>query len=88
MKPRTDAYRFSYNKNCPVGEATLAMLRWSIAENNKTSNHKLRVCVKGRLGKNNPNAAKYKTLAKQKWNAFQTIRLQDAAYFDVYVQAR
>ena len=80
MKPRTDAYRFSFNKNCPVGEATLGMLREMIGDKNKTSNHKLRVCVKGRLGKNNPNAAKY--------TSFQTIRLQDAAYFDVYVQAR
>lgn len=66
----------------------LKSLRASVSDYNKVSNHKLRVCVKGRLGKNNPNAAKYKTLAKQKWNAFQTIHLQDAAYFDVYVQAR
>ena len=80
MKPRTDAYRFSFNKNCPVGEATLGMLREMISDKNKTSSHKLRVCVKGRLGKNNPNAAKYKS--------HQSIQLQDAAYFDVYVQAR
>ena len=44
-----------------------------------------RVCVNGRLGKNNPNAPKYRrggTLRPQR------IRLEDAGYADVYVARR
>ena len=40
-----------------------------------------RVCLKGRLGKNNPEAVKY-------GGRFQSIKLEDAQRIDVYVQER
>lgn len=45
------------------------------------------VKLQGRLGENNPNAAKYR---KKKWNGhqYQTILLADAATADVYVYKR
>lgn len=41
-----------------------------------------RVCLKARLGKKNPAAAKY----KNQW--VKSIKLEDAARIDVYVQRR
>ena len=51
-----------------------------------------RVCLRGRLGKNNPNAWKYQVRRKSYCgygaHPYQMIRLSDAAYFDVYVYER
>ena len=51
-----------------------------------------RVCLRGRLGKNNPNAWKYqmrqKTYTGYGAHPYQMIHLSDAAYFDVYVYER
>ena len=51
-----------------------------------------RVCLRGRLGKNNPNAWKYQMRQKaytgRGAHPYQMIRLSDAAYFDVYVYER
>lgn len=48
---------------------------------------KKRVCLRGRLGKNNPNAWKYKHRCgwHGRSNGYQMIRLADARYWDVYV---
>ena len=51
-----------------------------------------RVCLRGRLGKNNPNAWKYKMRQKAYTGCgahpYQMIHLSDAAFFDVYVYER
>jgi hypothetical protein len=51
-----------------------------------------RVCLRGRLGKNNSNAWKYQMRQKAYVGygarPYQMIRLSDAAYFDVYVYER
>ena len=51
-----------------------------------------RVCLRGRLGKNNSNAWKYQMRQKAYTGygarPYQMIRLSDAAYFDVYVYER
>ena len=51
-----------------------------------------RVCLRGRLGNNNPNAWKYQVRQKNYTGygarPYQMIRLNDAAYFDVYVYER
>ena len=56
-----------------------------------------RVVLKGRMGKDNPNAFKYSVAAKPKWSwsartfgshSHQTIRLDDAAHADIYVYRR
>ena len=51
-----------------------------------------RVCLRGRLGKNNPNARKYQERQKNYTGygarPYQMIRLSDAAFFDVYVYER
>ncbi len=50
-----------------------------------------RLVLMGRLGKNNPNAVKYRKAAKVKnpWgyrsSAYQYIKLDDAAYVDMYM---
>lgn len=53
---------------------------------------RFRVSLKGRLGRNNPNAIKYRSRVgvPSIWRAspYQTIRLCDAARIDVYVHAR
>jgi len=43
---------------------------------------KMRVLVKGRLGKDNPNAVKYRGRGSA---AYQTILMADAASYDVYM---
>ena len=44
------------------------------------------VKLQGRLGKDNPNADRYSS--KRRYNAYQCIRLADAAFADVYVYER
>ena len=83
MKNRTSSnYMFTFNRGDVDGVNRLKELRKQYAGSG------MRVCVKGRLGKNNPAAATYKAKAKYKWNAYQTINLADAARFDVYVYMR
>lgn len=51
-----------------------------------------RIVLKGRLGKNNPNAYKYNKFSGRYRNigyhSHQTIRKEDAAFFDVYSYAK
>ena len=90
MKNRTSSsYRFSFNVNDQAGYEKLEALRKEIAESNKEGGERLRVCVKGRLGENNPAAIIYQELAKRTvYSVYQTIKLEHASRFDVYVYMR
>ena len=64
----------------------LAHVRKIVHKRNSTNNEKkYRICVKGRLGKNNPNASKYRNRSPM---AYQNICLEDASHFDVYLYER
>ena len=90
MKNRTSSsYRFSFNVNDQAGYEKLEALGKEIVESNKEGGERLRVCVKGRLGENNPAAVVYQDRAKRMTRgAYQTIKLEHAGRFDVYVYMR
>ncbi len=89
MKNRTSSsYRFTFAVNDRAGYEKLESLRKEIAIRNR-GGERLRVCVKGRLGENNPAAVIYQERAKrQAFGAYQTIKLEHASRFDVYVYMR
>lgn len=89
MKNRTSSsYRFTFAVNDQAGYEKLESLRKEIAIRNR-GGERLRVCVKGRLGENNPAAVIYQERAKrQAFGAYQTIKLEHAGRFDVYVYMR
>ena len=89
MKNRTSSsYRFSFDVNDQAGYEKLESLRKEIAIRNR-GGERLRVCVKGRLGENNPAAIVYQERAKRMtFGAYQTIKLEHASRFDVYVYMR
>lgn len=83
MKNRSSAYRFTFARGDVVGQQKLDDLR------KEMSNTGYRVCVKGRLGENNPTAIIYQELAKRTvYSVYQTIKLEHASRFDVYVYMR
>ena len=90
MKNRkSSSYRFTFNVNDQAGYEKLEALRKEIAESNKEGGERLRVCVKGRLGEDNPAAIVYQERAKRMtFGAYQTIKLEHAGRFDVYVYMR
>jgi hypothetical protein len=95
---RTNAYVFSADPlSCDSMQQINTVqrtVRAINARNKLTGNPKrFRVSLKGRLGKNNPNAVKYRRV--KGWatgyytgNTYQTIRLADAQRIDVYIHAR
>ncbi len=89
MKNRTSSsYRFTFAVNDRAGYEKLESLRKEIAIRNR-GGERLRVCVKGRLGENNSAAVIYQERAKrQAFGAYQTIKLEHAGRFDVYVYMR
>ena len=89
MKNRTSSsYRFSFDVNDQAGYEKLESLRKEIAIRNR-GGERLRVCVKGRLGEDNPAAIIYQERAKRMtFGAYQTIKLEHAGRFDVYVYMR
>lgn len=89
MKNRTSSfYRFTFAVNDRAGYEKLESLRKEIAIRNR-GGERLRVCVKGRLGENNPAAIIYQERAKRMaFGAYQTIKLEHAGRFDVYVYMR
>ena len=89
MKNRTSSsYRFTFAVNDQAGYEKLESLRKEIAIRNR-GGERLRVCVKGRLGKDNPAAIIYQERAKRMtFGAYQTIKLEHAGRFDVYVYMR
>ena len=89
MKNRTSSsYRFTFAVNDQAGYEKLESLRKEIAIRNR-GGERLRVCVKGRLGEDNPAAIIYQERAKRMtFGAYQTIKLEHAGRFDVYVYMR
>lgn len=55
---------------------------------NKHSNFNFRIQRVGRLGKNNPNAIKYKNNVYKNYHGYGKIRVADAAKFDLYLYNR
>jgi hypothetical protein len=82
------SYRFTVDMNNPNDVELVNNLRKNIQTMNskKWMLRKQRVCLKGRLGQNNPNATKYRNSTS--WNPYQTILKADAGHFDVYVYNR
>lgn len=80
-----------FDLNVPEDVERLAALKAEVKAYNKGSSLKARVMLRGRLGKNNPNAIKYRERGKRwayRGNPYQTILKEDAAYFMVYVYTR
>jgi hypothetical protein len=75
-------YRFTIDLTNPTDVFVLDQLKAYVKQVNKNSYVKQRVCLKGRLGKDNLAAPKYK-------NKFcVSIAKSDAQRFDVYVYDR
>lgn len=91
MNPRiSNDYVTTVDHHSEEGKSFIAALRKSVkADNDLTSDHPRRVCLKGRMGKNNPNAYKYSVKGnKSSWfgsHSHQTIKLADAAKADIYI---
>jgi hypothetical protein len=85
MRKRTDNYIFTFDFNCADDAFRLADLRKTVALSNKMripGQPRLRVTVRGRLGKNNPAYAKYRG------RFYGQIDMKDAVRADVYVHQR
>jgi len=93
IKQRTNAYAFTADPMSVVDMEKIALLRKVVANMNKdemlrikwnpTAKPRLkRVCLKARLGVGNPAAPKY----RHQW--IKSIKLEDAARIDVYIQDR
>lgn len=76
---KSESYVMTVNPSNKSDMAKLEAVRTAISVSNKTTGTKLSVKCHGRLGPNNPNADKY--AAKRT----STIKLEDAARWDVYV---
>ena len=88
MKRYSTSYRFTFEKNDLEGQQKLETLRKNISNYNKFAETPQRVCVRGRLGKNNPNAAKY-NVGGIYYNPFiMNVKMLDASRFDVYIYSR
>jgi hypothetical protein len=89
---RSSSYLGTIN-NDAAGLLELKEVRELVKKNNKLERtlstgrpniQRVRAC--GRLGKNNPNAEKYKIANKRSWrNAYSDILKDDAATFDLYI---
>jgi hypothetical protein len=73
----------------PEDRATVDGLRIVVKMGNIVNDTQLYVKLQGRLGKNNSNAWKYRPRRNGGiYGRAQCVRLQDAAYADVYVYRR
>ena len=92
IKPhRTSSYRFTVDLSNLEDMQVLKQLRESVSHSNKSETKQHRVELKGRLGKNNPKAEKYRVLNQGRgriYSPYSRIRLEDAAYVDVYINRR
>lgn len=68
-------------------EDILATVRKRVAYKNKVEGTNYRVCLMPRLGKNNPNAYKYRRGGCMR-NGHQMIRKADAKTADIYIYER
>lgn len=91
MKQRSPAFQFVMRLDSQADSQRLVDLKATISAYNKLGLTtytttprplRLRVCVKGRLGKNNPHASKYRNVG------VVSIIKAHAQHFDVYVQSR
>jgi len=93
MKTRTDSYIFTADVISANDMISIETIRKTVSVSNKLARRNAkwsgktptlyRVCLKGRLGKNNPDAIIYRIKRD-----YQTIKLKHARYIDVYVQKR
>lgn len=100
MKQRTDAYVFTADPNSSSDAHMIEIVRKTVRVTNararleaKWSKQKpqiYRVCLKARLGVNNPASTIYrnKTTFWGKKGDYQSIKLEHAQRIDVYVQRR
>ena len=93
MKTRTsDSYIDTVHHHTEAGKKIVAALRAKVKAEDKLNGTSRRVCVKGRMGENNPNAYKYSVKNPPNvWSgshSHQWIKLADAATADVYVYER
>lgn len=83
LKRTSDNYRFTVvlenGKPDAEGQARIDALKAEVRAANKGQ----RVKLMPRLGKNNPNAQKYRE--SRAWNAYQYIKMADGQTADVYV---
>ena len=99
-KQRTSAYIFTADPLSVSDMQQIEIVRKTVRASNaraiqsaKWSGKKpelFRVCLKGRIGKNNPFASIYrnKTTYWGRKGHFQSIKLEHAQHIDVYVQRR
>jgi len=89
MNTRTsNSYVRTVDHHSEKGKALIAALRKYVkAEDEYIGGLSRRVCVKGRMGKNNPNAHKY-SVKNYGSNYHQTIKLADASKADLYIYDR
>jgi len=88
---RTNTYQFTVEMKDgkPVKNEALDSLRYEIAMNNRMNSDHLYVKLHGRLGKENPNAWKYRAWYNGGiYGRAQCVRLADATHADVYVYVR
>jgi len=92
---RTSAYVFTADPLSADSMQQINLVQASVravnAFNKLTGNsQRLRVSLKGRLGKNNPAAIKYRKATRTyPWsNPYQTVSIADAQRIDVYIHSR
>ena len=97
---RTDSYIFTADPLSSSDMQQIQLVRKTVAASNKIAKQAAkwsgktptiyRVCLKGRIGKNNPDAYIYRekvTFWGRKGD-YQSIKLEHAQRIDVYVQRR
>lgn len=92
-KQRTASYIMTADVNSVSDMQAIEVVRKTVATSNRLARQRAkwtgqkptiyRVCLKARLGKNNPA---YATKYKHQW--IKSIKLEDATRIDVYVQTR
>ena len=100
MKQRTDSYIMTADPMSVNDMQQIALVRKTVAASNKLARQRAkyfggapviyRVCLKGRLGRNNPAAGIYRNKPTY-WGRkgdYQSIKLEHAQRIDVYVQRR
>lgn len=90
---RTAAYKFTVRMEDgqvhPEDSARLQELKEHVRSENSNKEFKRYVKLQGRLGKDNPNTWKYRQRRHGGiYGRAQCVRLEDAAYADVYVYVR
>lgn len=84
---RTNAYVMTLDPKNDADMLKLETIRKSVSLLNKYNITKLRVDVKGRFGRNNPNLDNYR-YAKTGFVNYQNCNIKDAVKLDVYIRER